>query len=645
MIDLINISLQFSGKYLFKNINLKINSEDKISLVGANGAGKSSLLNIISNKLEPETGLVQKQKNISLGYLPQEQVVHSGKSLIDEAGSAMVNLQTLQKNERELTKQLSAKNLNENEREDILNRLGEIHHHLEALDSYSATSKVEKVLTGLGFTEEDFKKNTGEFSGGWQMRIALSKILIAQNDILLLDEPTNHLDLDSLEWLIEFLHGFKGALVIVSHDRHFINSVTDKTFEIFSEKVNFFNGNFDSYLNFKEGRDNQLAHKKLLQQKKIKETQRFIERFRYKATKAKQVQSRIKQLDKLEIIDLPDAEKNIDIRFPDPPASGVYNVELTSICKSYGSNVVLRDIDLRINRGDKIAFVGINGAGKTTLAKIIAGEIEFNSGDRMPGHNTIVAYYSQDTADSLDPDKDVLETLEAADPTSTISQLRSLLGAFLFTGEDVFKKVQVLSGGEKSRLALAKILLTKSNFIILDEPTNHLDYSSKAVLQNALINFPGSLILVSHDIEFLKPIVNRVVEVRNNSIKLFEGGIEYYLSKRIEYQAEVIKSTGSNDVPSRKNIKRIEAERRQQKYNATKEILKQITELEIEIEKDEKDFRDTELKLGNAETYKDSEVARKVTSDFSKLKIKLEEKLKLWEELSKKLNRIEKDFS
>ena len=333
MIDLANISLQFGGNYLFENVSFKINSGDKFSLVGANGTGKSSLLKIINGDLQPESGKILKQKNISIGYLPQESVIHKNKSLLEEALSALSNLVNLREKEKEITNKLG-QIISEDEKIDLVNQLGEVHHKLEEMDSYTAESKIKKILLGLGFAEEDFDRSTNEFSGGWQMRIALAKILISQNDILLMDEPTNHLDIDSLEWLINYLKSYQGALLIVSHDKHFINEITNKTLEIYLNKFYKFNGDYDAYLKYKEERDKLAETQFIQQQKKIKETEKFIERFRYKATKAKQVQSRIKQLEKIELIELPENKSDINIRFPDPPISGKINIELDSISKS-----------------------------------------------------------------------------------------------------------------------------------------------------------------------------------------------------------------------------------------------------------------------------------------------------------------------
>lgn len=649
MIDLINISVQFGGKYLFKDVNYKISSGDKISLVGANGTGKSSLLKIISGKLEPESGQIQKQKRISIGYLPQDHVTHLGKTLLEEASSALSDIIELQKKESELTESLNNPNLTDEEQMDLAHQLGEVHHMLEGLDSYSAESKVEKILIGLGFAEEDFNRLTDEFSGGWQMRIALAKILISQNDILLLDEPTNHLDIDSLEWLIDFLRAYDGGLLIVSHDKNFINQVTNRTLEIFLGKFYTFKGDYDAYVKYKTERDELAVHQFGQQQKKIKETEKFIERFRYKATKSRQVQSRIKQLEKVELIELPEDKSEINIRFSVPPQSGRTPIKLNSIFKAYGDKEVFKGINFEIERGEKFAFVGPNGAGKSTLAKIIAGVIDFNSGERILGHNTIVSYYAQDVADNLDPDLEVIETVDGIDKGKTVGQLRSLLGSFLFSGDDVFKKVGVLSGGEKSRVALCKILLTKANFIILDEPTNHLDYNSKLILQKALVDFKGTLILVSHDIDFLRPIATKIIDIRSGKLTVYLGDIDYFLSKReiafLERDRVTPVKKEKSETVNRKEQKKLEAEARQQKHKATKDLAKEISFWEEKIVSFESLVKDLENKLADSTIYLDGDIAKDITTKFNSAQSDLSAALKKWEELTEKLLKIESKFN
>ena len=497
---------------------------------------------------------------------------------------------------------------------------------------------------GLGFSEKDMTKRAKEFSGGWQMRIELAKILLGGNDLILLDEPTNHLDIDSLQWLIDFLKSFKGALLIVSHDKYFINKVTNKTLEIFNRKISYYSGNYDSYIKFKEERDAQIIAGYKNQQRKIKQTERFIERFRYKNTKAKQVQSRIKQLGKIEIIELPDSENEIELRFPAPPRSGVVPIDLKNISKSFGSNHVLTNLDLQIERGDKIAFVGPNGAGKTTLSRIIAQKLEADSGELIFGHNTFISYYAQEVANDLDLDKDLIETLQEISKEHTPLQLRSLLGNFLFSDDDVFKKVKVLSGGEKSRVALAKILLTKANLIVLDEPTNHLDIKSKKILQEALIEFDGTLILVSHDVDFMMPIVNKVFELRPGKQKMFPGGIEYYLLKREELIDSPKTEKQPTDKTNRKDQKRIEAELRKKKSEATKDLKKIVEVLESKIENLEEQKSILEKELADEKIYSNPELAKTKNSDYEKVKLELDNTFSEWTEKSHQLEEIEKQF-
>ena len=648
MIDLINISVQFGGKYLFKDFSYKIHSNDRICLVGANESGKSTLLKIISGEILPESGEIHKQKRVSIGYLPQDNVIHKGKTLIEEANSALTDITLMKEKEASILAQMNSHDLDDEDREELVYQLGDVHNRLEDLDYYSASSRVEKILIGLGFLEEDFEKMTDTFSLGWQMRIALSKILISQNDILLMDEPTNHLDLDSLQWLIIFLNSTKCALMIVSHDKYFVNSVTNRTLEIFLNKITNFKGNYDAYLSFKGERNELLESQYELQQKKIKETEKFIERFRYKATKAKQVQSRIKQLEKIELLELPSAKKEIRIRFPEAPGSGKVNIELKGISKSFDEKIVFENIDFTINRKDKIAFVGPNGAGKTTLSKIIAGLLLPDSGNRIIGHNTMIAHYAQDIADQLNPDLDILETLMGISDQMLLGGLRNLLGSFLFTGDDVFKKVGVLSGGEKSRVALAKILLTRSNLIILDEPTNHLDITSKEILQKALIDFSGSIVLISHDIDFLKPIVNKTVEIKNRKVTLFEGGIEYFLYKKSLNENVANENDNQPDKTSfetKKLQKKREAELRQKIYSSTKELKEKIKGIEKRIEGLEKCQKELEEILFSPDTYKDINFANEKTLELNKNKIELEKCLMEWEKLSGEIQKIEKKFA
>jgi len=501
-------------------------------------------------------------------------------------------------------------------------------------------------LLGLGFSQNDFEKLTDHFSGGWQMRIALAKMLIAENDLLMMDEPTNHLDIDSLEWLTGFLRTYKGALLLVSHDRRFVNAVTNKTLEIYNTDFSVFNGNFDHYLRAKAERDERVEHEFEQQQKRMKEIQSFIDRFRYKSTKAKQVQSRVKMLERFDKIDLPDFEKGITFRFPEPPKSAQIMYEVKNLTMRFGDNLVLDRIDLRIEKGDKLAFVGPNGAGKSTLSKIIASVLTPTAGEKVPGYNTSVAYFSQEQSEVLDPELDVLETIAMEAGNMTLPQIRALAGSFLFTGDDVFKKVGILSGGEKSRVALALLLLKKANLLIMDEPTNHLDYNSKLVLQKALVNFSGSLVIVSHDVDFLQPIVNKVVEIRRGSFRVFPGTIEYYLLKRGEEMMErneiaaTSRKQEADASSNRKDQKRLEAELRNKRYKATKEINDRIANLESEIEKLEEQIAGLETAMGQPDFFDDAIEAKKKTDSYQNLKETLEKKMDLWGEFQIELEGI-----
>ncbi len=415
---------------------------------------------------------------------------------------------------------------------DLVDEMGKLQHHLEHREGWSIGAKVEEVLFGLGFKAKDMQRETSEFSGGWQMRIALAKLLLREPTILMLDEPTNHLDIESLTWLEEYLKGYDGSVVVISHDRRFLDNLTRRTIEIANGKAAEYKGNYSYYLKEREIRLEMLRSSYENQQEAIRATMAFVDRFRYQATKARQVQSRLKQLDKIERIEMDDEQGSISFDFPPPPSPGRILMKLEGVTKAYGPEPVFTDLDLTLERGDRIAFLGSNGAGKSTLARIIAGLEPIQAGTRTPGYNVIISYYAQHQADDLDPKKTVLETLEDAAPAGLQQGLRRLLGCFLFTGDDVFKRVAVLSGGEKSRLALAKMLLVPANLLILDEPTNHLDVKSKTVLQEALRRFAGAYCIVSHDRDFLEPLASKVAEFRDGHVSLFLGGVTDWLEKQ-----------------------------------------------------------------------------------------------------------------
>lgn len=646
MIDISNLSIQFTGENLFEGVNLRISRHDKVALVGSNGTGKSTFLKLLYGIEQPETGSIKKQKGIRIGYLPQDIIAFRGQTLFNEVKTSLPDIRSLDERERLVLENLNDQTLSEEDRAEVLEELGEIHLRKDQIDFYSADSRIEKVLMGLGFREKDFFRRTEEFSGGWQMRIQMAKILLSQNDLLLMDEPTNHLDIDTLGWLIDYLQSSDAALLIISHDRHFINCVTNRTIEVFDRQINFYSGNYSQYLVYKEEREKQLLALQKNREKRKKEIEGFVERFRYKASKARQVQSRVKQLEKIETIDLASDEKKIELRFPDPPKSGVVPVEIKNLNHSYGSLDVLKNVNLQIEREDKIAIVGPNGAGKTTLAKIIASKLAATNGTITLGHNTILSYYEQEVADSIDPEYDLIDALEEMNNDLSAGQLRGILGSFLFSGDDVFKKIKVLSGGERSRVALSRLLLTKANLIILDEPTNHLDFSSKAILQEALMNFSGTLIIVSHDIDFLRPIVNKVIEIRDCFVKVFPGDIDYYMLKRqeiLEQKTEAVE-TSSADKTNRKDQKRIEAELRQKKFAATKDLRAKLEKCEKEVANLEELKSKLETELSDAKIFTNPQLAKVKNLEYEKTKVELDTTYHVWTELSDKLEGIEKSF-
>lgn len=601
MISAENLSIQFSGEYLFHSASFKINSGDKIGVVGPNGCGKTTLLRLIAGIQEPESGSFNFQSGISIGYLPQDYISEdSDKSLFDEvyrSNSKLIELEVAEKN--------LLHKLRSSQDQSSVKKLGEVQEKIHEINPEVFKSNIKKILTGLGFNESDFTKNVSLFSGGWKMRIALSKILLSDPDILLLDEPTNHLDLDSLEFLIKYLQRFSGAIMIVSHDQHFLNTITQKTLGFSFDTITMYNGNVKSYLEAEESKREQLIASYKNQQQKIKQIERFIERFRYKATKARQVQSRIKMLDKIEKIDLLDEDHTISFNFNNSPRSGKVVLRLERVSKSFGDHIVFDEIELEIDREDKIAIVGINGSGKTTLSKIIADEDKIDSGEKILGHNVMVGYFSQDIAENLDLNISVIETVENVDPSKSQRELRTILGCFLFQGDDVFKKVKVLSGGEKSRLALTKILLRPSNFLIMDEPTNHLDINSKKILQDALIDYDGSLLIVSHDVDFLDPIVNKVIEVKDKKIKTYLGNVSEYLAKMGERGSNPAIETksegpfGESKVNQKRLQKRSEAEARQKFYQVTKIVKAKIHSIEKEISALEKNKQKIEAEMND----------------------------------------------
>jgi len=657
MIAAHSIGISFGGTLLFRDVTFTISPGDRVGLVGSNGAGKTTLLRILIGQQEVDEGTVVRSRHSVIGYLPQEGIVLSDLTVRQEVMKAFGELLELEREVEEVTDEMASW---EGDHDSpayhaLVDELGELQHRLDAMRGHSAVDEVDKVLMGLGFDTDDIDRPCSVFSGGWQMRIELAKLLLRQPDLLMLDEPTNHLDIESLVWLEEFLKRYQGSLLMISHDRAFLDGVCNRIFEMSLRRLTAYTGNYTRYLGEREARREQHQSAYANQQREIAETERFIERFRYKATKARQVQSRIKSLERMDKIDALEAdEASVHFRFPPAPRSGRVVVELKNLHKWYGDNHVLRGVDFALERGEKVAFLGRNGEGKSTMSRIIAG-IESYQGERTIGHNVSIGYFAQHQAEALDPRRTVLETLDAVATGDVRLKLRSLLGAFLFREDDVFKRVAVLSGGEKSRLALAKLMLEPVNLLIFDEPTNHLDMASKDVLKGALIRFDGSLIIVSHDRDFLEGIIDKCVEFRNGNIKEHIGGIEDYLRRHQAssvdnaFQREQPRSggdalrqaTGAERDVSPRERKRQEAERRNARYAATKELRTKITKIETRIAALEEEKGALSAQLADADTYSQPEKIKKLHARSSVLERELADLYNRWGKIAAELETIE----
>ena len=527
MIQLDDISKGFGGQTLFRDVTWRIPERERIGLVGPNGAGKTTLCRILAGREEPDTGQVSRPRAVTVGYLPQEVSGGGGGSVLAEALSGCEAVWALEREMENVARQLETA-----PGEALTERYGELQHRFEALGGYRLETEARTILSGLGFRPDDLPRPLAEFSGGWRMRAALARLLLLAPSLLLLDEPTNHLDLASLGWLEDFLTGYAGTVVVVSHDRYFLNRMVTSIADLTPEGLIVYPGDYDDFLVEREARRELLEARARNQAKRIAEVERFIERFRYKATKARQVQSRIKMLDKVERIELPGARRQVHFAFPEPPRTGRRVATLTGIYKAYGDNVVYAGIDVAVERGERLALVGENGAGKSTLLKMLAGVLPFDRGERLLGSHVAVHYYAQHQLDALDPTRTVLEELEAVAPESTHTRLRTILGAFLFSGDSVEKKVAVLSGGEKARLALAKMLARPAALLCMDEPTNHLDLASKEVLEEALFGFTGTIVFISHDRYFINRIATQVVEVEHGHLTTHLGTYDDYLDHK-----------------------------------------------------------------------------------------------------------------
>ena len=628
MISLDKISVYFGGFGLLREVSILINPDDRIGLIGKNGAGKTTLLKLIAGELEPSNGSVNLPRDTTIGYLPQEMRLVDTRTLKDEAILAFENIIKIEKKIDTLNNEIAEQeNYHSSEYLKKLDEVTELNERYSILGGNNYEAELEQTLTGLGFERTDFSRSTSEFSGGWRMRIELAKILLQKPDIILLDEPTNHLDIESIQWLEDFLINYNGSVLLVSHDKAFLDAVTNRTIEISLGKINDQKKNFSAFVNWKEEqREVQLAAYRN-QRKMIEETEKFIERFRYKATKAVQVQSRIKQLEKVDRIEVEEEDNSaLKINFPPPPRSGKVVIEAKHISKNYGELQVLKDIDLSIESGEKLAFVGRNGEGKSTLVKIIMQNIEYN-GHLKLGHNVKIGYFAQNQAQLLNERLTVFETIEEIAVGDVRTKIRDILGAFLFSGEDADKKVSVLSGGEKSRLAMIRLMLEPVNFLVLDEPTNHLDMRSKDILKDALNNFSGTVLVVSHDREFLDGLANCVYEFRNKKIKQHLGGIYDFLRKKKMESLKELETKKQNN-PSQKNQQKLSEQPNRPNFDERKEINRNISRFEKQIEKTEDEIETLENEIEKMDKILSSENVLTDNDIFEKYN-KSKEQLKL----------------
>ena len=651
MIQLSGAGKRFGHKLLFEDLDWLITPNDRVGVVGANGTGKSTLLKVLAGIESLDYGSIVRTKGITAGYLPQDGLSLSGRTVFVECISVFDEIRAMEQELEQLTVRMSELDHVSAEYAQVADRFHILETQFHAHDGYALEAQVGAVLTGLGFRKEDWQRATEEFSGGWQMRIALAKLLLQKPNLLLLDEPTNHLDLETRNWLEDYLSNYPYAFVLISHDRYFLDVTVKKTVEIWNKRVQFYSGNYEKYLAQREERKTQLESAYRNQREKIEQLEAFINRFRYQATKAKQVQSRIKELERMERIKIPPEEKTIHFHFPKPKPSGRMVAEFKRVAKNYDTKEVFRNVNFVIERGDRIALVGANGAGKSTLIRMLSGSEPLTAGEYVLGHNAEPDYFAQDQYKVLSPERRMLDDLEEVAPRSTMTELRNLLGCFLFSDDDVFKTLGVLSGGERNRYALARMLLHPSNFLLLDEPTNHLDLRAKDVLLNALQEFSGTVVFVSHDRYFIDKLATRVFEVGGGNVEVFPGNYEDYLWRKqggatqlsssapqsqsaMRSMAETAEAhsdlrAAKNGIPAAKDS----AEPKQRRVNPIKlrQMKERVHEIEEEITKVEAGIAECEQALQNFVTAQ--ETAR-VTSLLETRRSDLESLMKEWEEIS-----------
>jgi ATP-binding cassette, subfamily F, member 3 len=638
VIQLSSAGKRFGPKLLFEGLDWLVTPRERVGLVGANGTGKSTLLKVLAGTESLDYGTRVTAKGMSAGYLPQDGLSLSGRTVFAEALTVFDNVRAMERELEELTHKMAELDPASSEYAQVGERFHRVDGEFRTHDGYAIEAQVGAVLGGLGFRKEDWQRPTEEFSGGWQMRIALAKLLLQKPNLLLLDEPTNHLDLESRNWLEDYLSQYEHAFVLISHDRYFLDVTVEETAEIWNKRVHFYAGNYDKYLAQKEARRTQLESAYKNQRDKIEQLEAFINRFRYQATKAKQVQSRIKELEKIERIEIPPDEKTIHFTFPQPNPSGRVVAEFKGVAKSYGAKQVFSNVNCTIERGDRIALVGVNGAGKSTLIKLLAGTEKPTAGEYRLGHNAEPDYFAQDQYKELNPAARILDDISSVAPRATQTELRNLLGCFLFSEDDVFKPIGVLSGGERNRYALARMLLHPSNFLLLDEPTNHLDLRAKDVLLESLEKFTGTVVFVSHDRYFIDKLATRIFEVADGAVHVFPGNYEDYrwrkenaaaastalLSSKIETPEPHPSAARNDGGPADGTSKRLNPIKLRQMQERCKEV-------EEEIEEKESELRDLETALL---TFVSAEETARLSRVLKEERAALDELLKEWEEVS-----------
>jgi ATP-binding cassette, subfamily F, member 3 len=659
MLSINDLSLQYGDKHIFRNVSAQIHAGDRVGLAGVNGSGKSTLLKIMCGQHEVDPGIVSRAAWFSVAYLPQEVTIELGsRSLFAEAESSFDEVLAQQEELQRVSEQLALCDPDSPEIDALLVRQGDLQHALEGCDVFRIRPQVERVLFGLGFSAADLDRPVANFSGGWIMRLLLAKLLLKKPSLLLLDEPTNHLDLDSLTWLEDFLLQYQGAMIIISHDRAFLDRVTAITWELSLGKLSVYRGNYSHYLVEKAQRFELERAAFDNQQAMIRQSERFITRFRAKSTKSRQVQSRVKQLEKLERIELSETERTIHFSFPPAAPCGRDVLTLEGVHKQYQGKTVFEDVSFSLQRGDKLAVVGVNGAGKTTLLKIMAG-LEPAEGLIKPGHNVILSYFGQHQAQELPGDLSILDTVYHTAVDMTMTRVRSLLGAFLFTGDEVDKPVRVLSGGEKSRVALAKMLVRPANLMLLDEPTNHLDMSSQEILQEAMAQYEGTIIVVSHNRFFVNSFVNKVLEIRNGKASIHEGNIDDYLEWR--RKTDALQAAGKPDNnqtairpaevgeegagTDKKAQRKQRAQERQALNRKIGPWKKKSDEAEREIERQERRKAELETLMADPEMYGDQESWSAASREYGQVERLLERAYQKWEEAQQAMEAIEEEIT